>query len=384
MELTALILGSGFAAQGHTLALRDAGVTVIGMVSRTAEVVERIAASLGIPFAGVNFEEALSTLKPDIVAVATPGGAHFEPVMAALEAGCHIYCDKPLAATPSQAKLMYQKAVAVGVKTAYAASYCYQPHALFAQELIAEGAIGEPLEVECVSHFNLDPLIPFGWSHRLEDGGGRLNNNFTHKLSIVESVLGGRVSAVSGEVRNDMPQAPLVSGVHDFRYRRQFSPSSADEPGLKWGKANAEWSYTVLAHIDPQQPVQQPVSAVFRHSALQPRFSPDYIAFYGREGAIYIQGHYAQGPLSLSQKRGSWVEMPLPARILHTLPDVEDDTQRNWNQLARKFVADIRGQGDIEYQTFQDGWIYQEIIEFIRNGDGWMDCSGFYTKKGSS
>ena len=380
MELTALILGSGFAGQGHTLALRDAGVSVVGMVSRTSEVVERIAASLAIPFAGVDFQQALSTLKPDIVAVATPGGAHFEPVMAALEAGSHIYCDKPLAATASQSKLMYQKAVAVGAKTAYAASYCYQPHALFAQELIAEGAIGEPLEVECVSHFNLDPLIPFGWSHRLEDGGGRLNNNFTHKLSIVESVLGGRVSAVSGEVRNDMPQAPVVSGVHDFRYRRQFAPSSADEPGLKWAAANAEWSYTVLAHIHPKQPVQQPVSAVFRHSALQPRFQDDYIAFYGREGAIYIKGHYAQGPLYLSQKRGSWDQVALPARILHTLPDVEDDTQRNWNQLAREFVADIRGQGDSGYQTFQDGWVYQEIIEFIREGDGWMDFSGFYTK----
>ena len=116
MELTALILGSGFAAQGHTLALRDAGVTISGMVSRTPEVVERIAASLAIPFAGVNFEHALSTLKPHIVAVATPGGAHFEPVMAALEAGCHIYCEKPLAAAASQAKLMFQKAVAVGVE----------------------------------------------------------------------------------------------------------------------------------------------------------------------------------------------------------------------------------------------------------------------------
>jgi len=76
------------------------------------------------------------------------------------------------------------------VKTAYAASFRYMPHVLFAKRLVAEGAIGEPQEVECISHFNLEKDIPFGWSHRAEQGGGRLNNNFTHKLSIVTSVIG--------------------------------------------------------------------------------------------------------------------------------------------------------------------------------------------------
>ena len=63
---------------------------------------------------------------------------------------------------------LFRKAQEAGVKTAFAASYRYQPYALLAKSLVAEGAIGEPLEVECVSHFNLDPLIPFGWSHRLD------------------------------------------------------------------------------------------------------------------------------------------------------------------------------------------------------------------------
>ena len=70
--------------------------------------------------------------------------------------------------------------------------------------------------MEYKSHFNLNPLIPFGWSHRLEQGGGWLNNNFTHKLSIVLYILNGAITAVNGETRNDMPQAPLVTGVHDW------------------------------------------------------------------------------------------------------------------------------------------------------------------------
>jgi predicted dehydrogenase len=196
-NLRALILGSGFAGQGHALALRDAGVEIVGMVSRTREVVGRVAAELNIPNTGTDWAQALANLQPDIVAIGAPGGAHFEPIMAALAQGCHVYCDKPLAATAVQAKMLHHTAKQAGVKTAYAASYRYMPHVLLAKELVAKGAIGEPLEVECISHFNLNPLIPFSWSHRLDQGGGRLNNNFTHKLSVVEHVLGGRITAVS-------------------------------------------------------------------------------------------------------------------------------------------------------------------------------------------
>lgn len=382
MKLRALIFGSGFAGQGHAQALRDSGVEVVGMVSRTREVVERVAGEMDIPYAGTDWRQALTDLHPDIVAIGTPGGAHVEPIMSALDMGCHIYCDKPLAATAPEARLMYQRSVEAEVKTAYAASYRYQPYALFAREMIANGAIGEPQEVECVSHFNLDSLIPFGWSHRIEEGGGRLNNNFTHKLSIVEHVLDGKVIAVSGEVRNDMPKAPLVSGVHDFRERHKLAPATADDPNLEWSETNAEWSYTVLARIQPALQVRQPVSAIFRHNGLQPHFDHDYIAFYGRDGAIYIKGHYAQGPLFLSQKRGPWQQISLPESISTKLPDIEDDTQRNWTQLAREFIADIRGEGNSGYQTFKDGWVYQEVVDFIRNSDGWLDCSSFYFEKG--
>lgn len=376
MKLKALIHGSGFAGQGHAQALRDAGVEVVGMVSRTREVVEKVAAKMDIPYAGTDWLQALADLQPDIVAIGTPGGAHFEPILAALAQGCHVYCDKPLAATAVHAKALYQKSVEAGVKTAYAASYRYMPYVLFAKELVAAGAIGEPLEVECISHFNLNPLIPFGWSHRLDQGGGRLNNNFTHKLSVVEHVLGGGVTAVSGTTRSDMAKAPIVQGVHHFRERHSFTPESADDPNLQWAESDAEWSYTVLAKIESEQSTQ-PVSALFQHSGLQPRFHADYMTFYGREAAIHIGGHYGHGPLHIHPRqgdhRGEWQELLLPDHIANAQPAIADDTQRNWTILAQEFVADIRGEGKSGYQTFKDGWIYQEAIEAIRASNGWFN-----------
>ncbi len=371
--LRALVLGSGFAGQGHALALRDAGVDIVGMASRTKSVVEKIAADLHIPHATDSWEQALCDLAPDIVAVGTPGGAHYEPVMAALNQGCHVLCDKPLATSAKQARKMYLLAYDKGVKTAYAASFCYQPHAFLAKKLVAEGAIGEPQEVECISHYNLDPLIPFSWSHRIGQGGGRLSNNFTHKLSIVLHVLNGHITAVNGETRNDMHRAPVIDGVHDFRERGKFAPSNPDDPNLKWETVDSEWTYTVMARIASSNDQSRHISALFKHGGLQPRFADDYVAFYGSTGAVYIQGAYAQGPLHLTRNKKDWEKIPVPQNITNALPSIKDDTQRNWTQLAREFVAHIQGQTYRNYQTFKDGWIFQEVVDAIRRGQGWED-----------
>ncbi|RMG84610.1 MAG: gfo/Idh/MocA family oxidoreductase, partial [Chloroflexi bacterium] len=249
-KLSALVMGSGYAAQGHTEALRYCGVDVVGMVSRSEDVVRQVAAELAIPYVSTNWEQALADTQASIVAIGTPGGAHFEAIMQAIAYKAHVFCDKPLAETAEKARRLYEAAQSAGVKTAYAASYRYQPNVLYARQLIHEGYIGHPLEIECISHFNLERLIPFGWSHRLEQGGGRLNNNFTHKLSIVEHLLDGNPLQVIGAVRNDMDKAPLVSGVHHFRTRREFIPSEDELASIEWGEVNAEWSYTVMAELE--------------------------------------------------------------------------------------------------------------------------------------
>lgn len=167
-KLSALVMGSGFAGQGHVEALRYCDVDVLGMVSRTEETVKSVASKLNIPYASTNWDQALSDLSPDIVAIGTPGGAHFTPIMSALEHKAHVFSDKPLAETASKARQLYEKSLETGITTAYAASYRYQPNVLYAHEIIEQGRIGHILEIECISHFKLNPLIPFGWSHRIE------------------------------------------------------------------------------------------------------------------------------------------------------------------------------------------------------------------------
>lgn len=369
-----LVHGTGFAGQGHAKAFRDANAEVVGIVGRTESVTKEVAKLLNIPYAGTDWQQALTDCQPDIVTIATPGGAHVEPIKQAIAFGCHVFCDKPLTQCGETANELYQLSINKGVKTAFASSFRYMPEVMHAKKLVADGVIGEPLEVECISHFNLERDIPFGWSHRKEDGGGRLNNNFTHKLSIVTSVIGEHILAINGEVRDDLGKAPIVEGVHNFKTRRDFIPSDLNDPALKWGESNVEWSYTVLAKLESEF-ATKPVSVLFKHGGLHPRFNEDYIAFYGEKGAIYIKGHYGSGPLFLWDENKEWKEVPLPTEIANKIPDVEGDTERNWAYLIREFVHDIEGKPVEPYQTFKDGALYQQLIDLIRKDDRWLDVS---------
>ena len=91
-----LVHGTGFAGQGHAHAFRHVGAQIVGIVGRTESVVSGVAAKMAIPYAGTDWEAALSDLAPDIVSIATPGGAHFDAITQAIHRGCHVFCDKPL------------------------------------------------------------------------------------------------------------------------------------------------------------------------------------------------------------------------------------------------------------------------------------------------
>jgi len=368
-KLKVLISGTGFAGQGHADAFRAVGAEVVGIVGRTPSVVTEVASKMTIPYSTTDWQQALKDCQPDIVSIGTPGGAHYETITQAIEHGCHVFCDKPLTDSGDSAVELYELARQKNVKTAFASSFRYMPHVQHAKRLLANGAIGEPAEAEFISHFNLERDIPFGWSHRKEDGGGRLNNNFTHMLSIATSVIGEKILSISGEVRDDLGKA-----LHNFKTRRDHIPKNLEDPSLKWGTSNVEWSYTVLAQLESPL-ATKPVSILFKHGGLNPRFNEDHIVFYGTKGAIYIKGHYGSGPLYLWNENKKWQEVPLPEDIAGDQPNIEGDTERNWQCLVREFVKDIKGEPFSPYQTFKEGSLYQQLIDMIRKNNNWTDVS---------
>lgn len=136
------------------------------------------------------------------------------------------------------------------------------------------------------------------------------------------------------------------------------------------GESNVEWSYTVLAQLNSPF-AARPVSVLFKHGALVPRFHDDHIVFYGTEGAIFLKGHYGSGQLYLWDKAKGWHALPLPQDIAVSVPQVEGETEQCWHYLARAFVNDIRGETVAPYPTFREGSQYQQIIDMLRQSGTW-------------
>ena len=97
MALRAIIIGTGYAGEGHALGLRHGGANVIALCGRTPEPAKKMADKLGIDDLRFDWKQAIKDLKPDIVSIATTAAPHREMAEFAAKHGCHVVCDKPLA-----------------------------------------------------------------------------------------------------------------------------------------------------------------------------------------------------------------------------------------------------------------------------------------------
>src|SRR5205823_4485222 len=106
-QVRAVVVGAGWAGEGHTLALRHCGVEVVAICARRPEVVRAVADRLEVPEASTDWRGTLERVRPEIVSLATPAALRGEVVDAATDLGCHVLCDKPLAATAGEARFLY-------------------------------------------------------------------------------------------------------------------------------------------------------------------------------------------------------------------------------------------------------------------------------------
>lgn len=382
MQLRAVVIGAGLAGEGHTVALQFAGVEVAAICSRTPEIVSELAGRLGVGQASTDWRRTLEDVRPDIVSVATPAGAHVEQITAALQLGCHIYADKPLAVTAREARQLYELALKGGVKTALATTWMYDPGVTYLSELVATGVIGRPLEVDSRHLLSWPHPVAVTWMNRLGEGGGLLNNRFPHQLAAAQRVLGGDVLQAMGEARLYRSSLPNIGHLHDYRQRRALRAEKlADVP---WEAVDADDACTVLLRFG--KPGADPRGTVHVHihcSAVIRAREERTLTIYGDEGSLHYAGglHFGTRPNAASPpyisratlKSNEWVDEPVPERIFSALPQITNNLQRDWAALGREFVADILNEPHSPYPTFRQGWINQEIIEVARDGSGWRN-----------
>jgi predicted dehydrogenase len=368
MALRAVVIGTGWAGEGHTVALRAAGVDVVAICGRTPEPAKAMAAKLGIEDLRFDWRRALTELRPDIVALSTTAAPHREMAEFAAQLGCHLLCDKPLGINAMEAQAMLDAAEQAGVKHAYAFSSCYDPIHLYARQLLAEGLIGKVSEIESILNFYESPLAPYSWFHTLALGGGMLNNVLTHKLGQVSYITKCQVVAAAGEAMRLLDRAPVGETIHDFR--QAFGKVVQPDVHTEWRTVDADLAYTVMLQL--RMPDGGEASALFRSSALAECRNPGYTAFYGEKGTLHLSGPFAPNRIEhFDSAKGEWKELSVPAHITDTLPQVESHVQRDWNMLCREFVADVCGERVTDYPTFRAGLLHNQVFDIVRSGRGW-------------
>lgn len=372
--LRAVVVGAGFAGEGHTLALRHYGVDIVAICARQPDVVRGVAGRLGITEASTNWQATLERVRPDIVCVATPASVRIELIEKAASLGCHIYGDKPLGTNAKEARRCYDAVQKAGVKHAYAATHRYDPSVIWLAELLRDRVVGNLLEVEGTFRRRIPPLTPFSWYDTVATGGGLLHNAFPHWMGILMSATGGEVQRVMGEVRVLRKKAPVVTGIHDFRERGNRMPTPEEAEKMEWRECDSDSAFNALLRFNADPAVSgSDVQVNLVASGAQATWPPNGWRFHGETGTLRADGHFGYALNLQRSAREENEPLPVPQRILDDFPNVGTEFQNKWAGLAGDFIADIQGKEHRPYLTFRDGWRFEETIDAIREGRGWFD-----------
>ena len=116
--------------------------SVVAISGRDAKRASKIAAKFGGATVFTDYRDLIAADGIDAVVVAAPDDLHLPMTMAALDAGLHVLCEKPLAGNAADARRMHRRAIAAGVKHMVLFTWRWQPHWRYVKHLIDSGYIG--------------------------------------------------------------------------------------------------------------------------------------------------------------------------------------------------------------------------------------------------
>ncbi|WP_210479789.1 Gfo/Idh/MocA family protein [Naasia sp. SYSU D00948] len=357
MDRRVVVVGAGWAGEGYTRAFRAAGVEVAAVCGRDEDAVRSMTARLDVPEARLDWRAAIEELRPDIVVVATPGRAHRDIATFAADSGCHVVCEKPLGLSAAEASEMLAAVRRSGVRHAYGSTSRYSPVVAEARDLLRSGIIGDPTEVEASAHFEMPRMIGYSWLHSVSEGGGLLFNVLPHFLGQVTQLLGGTARSVTGLADAAVERVPVGPVVHDFRQQSVVEAGEA----IEWRAADGDTRATAI--VGWETAGGGTVRSLWHASGLSGARTPGYLEVAGTDGTLHLSG--VIWPMSLEYRRAGdsgWTAGPTPPEEY-----TDDPVQYGWNELVAQFMADVRGERDAVYPTFDEGLRDNEIIDIVRS-----------------
>ncbi|WP_322791647.1 Gfo/Idh/MocA family oxidoreductase [Bellilinea sp.] len=202
------VAGTGFIGPAHIEALRRNGITVLGLAENTREKAQQKAAEMGIPRNYGSLEEMLKDEDIQVVHLATPNYLHYPHAKAALLAGKHVVCEKPLAMNTRESAELVQLAKESGKVNAVNFNIRMYPLVQQARSMVQSGELGD-LFILQGSYLQDWLLFPTDWNWRLEpELGGTLRavgDIGSHWLDLITFITGLRVVEVFADFKTMHP-----------------------------------------------------------------------------------------------------------------------------------------------------------------------------------
>jgi predicted dehydrogenase len=189
MTLKVAIVGCGKIADGHVETIRRMPdlARIVGVCDREPLMAEQLATRYGLDFHTSDVERLVGERRPDVLHVTTPPGSHSALAKFALDAGCHVYVEKPLTPSLRETRALVAHAESVGRKLTVGYTYFLDPATLELRALLQGGALGDVVHLESFYGYDLAGSYgaailadPSHWVFGLP--GQLLHNNLDHLL----------------------------------------------------------------------------------------------------------------------------------------------------------------------------------------------------------
>lgn len=220
------MVGHAFMGRAHSQAWRSVGPffgppltpVMTALAGRSADRARAAAAALGWASIETDWKELLRRDDVQLVDICTPGDSHAEIAVAALDAGKHVLCEKPLANSVAEAEAMAaaaERARERGIRSMVGFNYRRVPAVTLARRLVDEGRIGTVRHVRAqyLQDWLADPAAPFTWRmDRDKAGSGSLGDIGAHIIDTAQFITGQSLVGVSALMDTFVPERPVPGG----------------------------------------------------------------------------------------------------------------------------------------------------------------------------
>ena len=337
------IIGAGHIAQSHAQ-LWQGEADVVAVCSRQYHKAVSLANEYGIPVVCTDAEALIQRDDIDIVCITTPHHLHHPFAVQAVNAGKHVFCEKPLALNVTEARDMWETSHNAGVKTGIQFSERFHwPSLIRLREMIQEGVLGEIQYFEGAWAFDWarSPDHPMSWRFQRDKAGtGALGDLGAYMIDAARWLI-GEIASVSGHLVTYIKQRPLIPDLYDFAEIRQMQRENDLPKSTKIGDVENDDVCTVMVLFE------NGAHGIIRASRMQ-RFNTIRV-----EGSLGVCTWDLQNRILMhrSHRQEHYTEVPVQSGT--TSPS-----------MYTQFLANIRDDTDLP-PTFYDGLKVQEVIDAV-------------------